>query len=474
MMRPLHLAISALLIASLPHVSLGESSDIQYAQKLSEAFEEVVGKITNSVVNVSSVQKPQPMTKRPGRPPGDPLRDFFGDDFFDRFMDSPEKRGQQGLGTGVVVSENGYILTNNHVVEGADEVQVRLASGKTFKAKIQGTDDRSDIAVLKIDAKEDLQPVKLGDSEKLRIGEWVIAVGNPFGLDNTVTAGIVSAKGRSIMGGAQYEDFIQTDAAINPGNSGGPLVNLNGEVVGINTAIFSRNGGYMGIGFAIPVNMAKKVMESLIKQGKVVRGWLGVGIQNLNEGLAQSFNVHGTEGALVTQVQPGSPAEKSGIKEGDVITEFDGAKIKDVNQLRNSVAATAPGTKIAMKIDREGHQENVTSEVGELPATEAAMAEEGMQSAESLGLELENLTPQLAPHLRTRRTSGVVVSMVAPGSVAESAGLVPGDIIVSINSKKVETVKDFTSIATEDALKKGIRLAVETRGMQRFVFLKTE
>ncbi len=472
MMRLLICGLMSGLIGFLPRLSLCESSDVQYAHKLSEAFEEVVGEITNSVVNVSSVQKPQAGARRPGA--RDPLREFFGDDFFDRYMDSPERRGQQGLGTGVIVSDDGYILTNNHVVEGADEVQVRLASGKTYKAKIKGSDDRSDISVLKIDAKEDLQPVKLGDSEKLKIGEWVIAVGNPFGLDNTVTAGIVSAKGRSILGGAQYEDFIQTDAAINPGNSGGPLVNLDGEVVGINTAIFSRNGGYMGIGFAIPVNMAKMVMESLIKEGKVVRGWLGVGIQNLNEGLAESFAIRGTEGALVTQVQPGSPAEKSGIREGDVISEFDGVKIKDVNQLRNTVAATAPGTRITMKIERESRRETVTSEIGELPAAEAAMTEEGMHSSEALGLQLENLTPQIAPRLRTKRTSGVVITAVSPGSVAESAGLIPGDIIISINSKKVETVKNFTSIATEDALKKGVRLAIETRGMQRFVFLRIE
>ena len=307
----------------------------------------------------------------------------------------------------------------------------------------------------------------------MRIGEWVIAVGNPFGLDNTVTAGIVSAKGRSIMGGGQYEDFIQTDAAINPGNSGGPLVNLDGEVVGINSAIFSKSGGYMGIGFAIPITMVSKVTDSLINEGKVVRGWLGIGIQNLNEGLARSFHHGGTEGALVTQVQQGTPAEKAGFKEGDIVTVFNGEKIKDVNQLRNNVAALKPGTKVKTTILRDGKEQEIKVEIGELPPDTEETVTNKSETATDIGLELEPLTPELATRLRTKRTEGVVVTGVLPGSIAETAGVISGDIIVSINGKKVKEIKDFLAAITDEGLKEGMRLAVETRGMQRFVFMKS-
>lgn len=452
-----------------------ENAGIAYANTLSKAFENVAQLITPSVVNVSASKKPKPGNvsngrKRGGQDPFDPFREFFGDDFMDRFQ-MPEDRGQQGMGTGVIVDGEGKILTNNHVVGEADEINVRLHDGRTFKAEKIGVDPRSDLAVIKIKA-SGLTPAKLGDSDKLKIGEWVVASGNPFGLDNTITAGIVSAKGRSIMGGGQFEDFIQTDAAINPGNSGGPLVNLNGEVIGINTAIFSRSGGYMGIGFAIPINMAKHVMQSLITKGKVVRGWLGVSIQNLTEDLANSFNHANTDGALVGQVQDDSPAKKAGLQQGDIIVEFDNEKIKNVNQLRNLVAAATPGSVINLGVVREGRKESVKVSLEELPAQSEEADTRDDEVAEDIGLNVETLTSELARSLRTKKTEGVVVTAVAPGSVADNAGIAVRDIIISVNGKRVKNVKDFLAAATSDALNKGIRMIVETQGMERYVLMK--
>ena len=327
------------------------------AEELSQAFERVAETITPSVVTISTESTPKKSKAKQG---DDPLRKFFGDDFLDKMVPTP----QRGLGTGVIVDEQGHIITNNHVIGESTEVSVRLSNERTVKAKVVGTDPRTDLAVIKIKVKAELpKPAKLGDSEKLKIGEWVVAAGASFGLDNTITAGIVSAKGRALSGGSQYEDFIQTDAAINPGNSGGPLVNLRGEVIGINTAIVSKSGGYMGIGFAIPINMAKQVLGSLITNGKVTRGWLGVGIQNLNEDLARSFDYDATEGALVGHVDPKGPAKKAGLQQGDIIVQVGNDRIKNVNQLRNLVAGIKPSTTTELTLIRAGRKEtkSVTS-----------------------------------------------------------------------------------------------------------------
>ncbi len=465
-----------------------KSDSLQYAKGLSEAFEHAAEIITPSVVNISAVERIKPV-RRPGMPGNrfrgngspDPFRDFFGDDFFDRFFGDQGGDGggptpQAGLGTGVIVDSNGSILTNNHVVGHADELTVRLQDGRTFKAEVVGTDPRTDLAVIKVKA-SGLTPAKLGDSSNLKIGEWVVAAGNPFGLDNTITAGIVSAKGRSIMGGNQYEDFIQTDAAINPGNSGGPLVNLQGEVIGINTAIFSRSGGYMGIGFAIPVDMVKRVMKSLISSGKVVRGWLGVGIQNLTEDMAKSFGFTGSEGALVGDVQENSPAAKAGIAQGDIIVAIDGRKIENSNQLRNLVADLAPGQNVDIAVYREGQKKTVSLVIGEQPS-QLSNEEEPQGSdetpAESLGLQLQSLTPDIAKRLGTKHTKGVVVMDIKPDGVGAAAGLQRGDIILSVNGKKVGSTADFKGAVDKASLSKGIRMVVETQGMERFVFLKTQ
>lgn len=476
-------ATAALLVAASPSGFLkaahAEEAPVAYAQKLSEAFEQAAARITPSVVNISASTKPKAGKKLRRRDEQfmEQFKQFFGDDFAERFNfpdDGAEGPVQQGLGTGVIVDSKGLILTNNHVVGDADELDVRLQDGRKFKAQLVGKDERSDLAVVKIKA-TDLVAAKLGDSDSLRIGEWVVAAGNPFGLDNSITAGIISAKGRSIIGGGQYEDFIQTDAAINPGNSGGPLVNLNGEVVGINTAIFSRSGGYMGIGFAIPISMAKGVMESLISSGKVVRGWLGVGIQNLSEGLAQSFNYPSTDGALVGHVEPSGPAAKAGLKQGDIVVSLNGEKVKDVNQLRNRVASFKPGSKVDVEYVREGRKETVAVAIGELPSQAGKSKEKEADDEDSdsaIGVAVEDLTPQVARRIGTTRKSGVVIMQVRPNGIGAQAGLAPGDLVISVDGKGIKDTEDFRAAIKKADLERGARIVVENQGMERFVFLK--
>ncbi len=441
------------------------------AEDLSAAFEYVAESVKASVVNITSVKTIKPTMRRGQEVPDD----LDLPDFFDRFLQPripKEGLKQQGFGAGVIVSADGHILTNNHVVADADEVTVTLTDKREYKAKVVGTDPKTDLAVVKIKA-EDLVPAKLGDSDKVRVGEWVVAVGHPFGLNYTITTGIVSAKGRANRLVAEYEDFIQTDAAINPGNSGGPLVNLKGEVIGINTAIFSRSGGYMGIGFAIPSNMAKSVMESLIEHGKVVRGWLGVSIQNLDEAMAESFGFKGTKGVLIGDVTTDSPAEKAGLKQGDIILKYDGKEMNDANQLRQAVAATSPGTKVKTEIFRDGERETVNVTVGEQEASAAVI--KGRESeSEDLGMTVRSLTPEIAEQLGLKQSKGVVVTEVEPFGIAAKAGLRPGDVILAIQNAPVEKVSEFNQAIRKHDLKKGIRLTVLTEGMKRFVILKAK
>ncbi|MFQ5490480.1 MAG: DegQ family serine endoprotease [Phycisphaerae bacterium] len=447
-------------------------------QDLSTAFEEVAKVIDPSVVNISSVKRigaTQKMQRLPDPFFNGPFRDFFGNGFFDRFFhQGGRQRGfvQQGLGTGVLVTEDGYVLTNDHVVAGADEVTVKLSDDRTFSAKVIGTDPKTDLAVVKIEA-TDLYPATLGNSDEVRIGQWVVAVGNPFGLSHTLTAGIVSAKGRSNVGIVDYEDFIQTDAAINPGNSGGPLVNLQGEVVGINTAIFSKSGGYMGIGFSIPINMAKSVLHSLIQDGKVVRGWLGVGIQDLNEGLAKSFDYDGKDGVLVGDVTPDSPADKAGFKSGDIITWYDGKKVPNMERLRSRVAQTKPGKDVAVKVFRDGQYKSLTVQIGELESEQLASAGKATAVGE-LGMTLRTLTPEIGQQLGYEDdVEGVVVTSVEPLSAADRAGIRARDVIVSVQDHEVKNVRDFGKVLKKYDLTEGVRLGVRTGSMRRFVFLRT-
>jgi serine protease Do len=457
--------------------SHAEDNGLEVAKQFSTAFEKIADSVSPSVVSITASSKPKAIGQRFGKRGQElpeqlaPFKDFFGDDFLDQFK-GDEGSPASGLGTGVIFDKEGRILTNNHVIKGADEVTVRIQNdSKPYKAKIIGTDPRTDIAVIQIQAK-DLVPARLGDSEHLRIGEWVVAIGNPFGLTNSITAGIVSAKGRSISGGGQFEDFIQTDAAINPGNSGGPLVNLNGEVVGINSAIFSRSGGYMGIGFAIPIDMAKNVIKSLISDGKVTRGWLGVIIQPLTEDLSSSFGFNGTEGSLVAQVDKEGPAAKAGIKTEDIIVKIDGKVVKNITELRNLVAGIAPKTKIPVTIFRDGKEKEISVTIGELP-DKANKAPEEEEDTLGLGLTVEELTPDLARRLHSQHEEGVVVSKVVPGGAADQAGIDVRDIIISVNGKKITTPAEFEKKATKSALTKGIRLVIESQGLDRFVFLKS-
>ena len=386
-----------------------------------------------------------------------------------------------GTGSGVIVSADGYILTNNHVVGDADEVDVTLPDGHEHRAKVVGTDPASDLAVIQVKA-SDLKAAKLGDSANLKVGEWVVAAGNPFGLSHTVTAGIVSAKGRSNMPNmriADYEDFIQTDAAINPGNSGGPLINLRGEVIGINTAIASRTGGSNGVGFAIPVNMAKSIMESLIKHGHVVRGWLGLSIQPLTDEMAKSFGFDSTEGVLIGDVLPEGPAQKAGLKRGDIVTKFDGKKVKDMVEFRTAVAETEPGSKVRIEVYRDGKTKTVKVEVGTQPkgalSAMRGSPEKEKGTLDDLGISVANAGPDSLRGLGLPEDlKGVLVTQVEQMGTGARAGLRVGDVIVDVQGVSTPDVSTFREQIAKQDLKKGIHLLVQTGEARHYVLLRTE
>ena len=370
--------------------------------------------------------------------------DFFDDPFFRHFFGKPrrgpEQNYQMGQASGFIVTPDGMILTNGHVVQDASEILVKLHDGREFKAVLVGTDPSTDIAVIKVDAK-DLPTLRLGDSDALEVGQWVLAIGNPLGLKATVTKGIVSAKGRSNLDIARIEDFIQTDAAINRGNSGGPLITLDGKVIGINTAIVTNmgTGGYMGIGFAIPSNMAKEIMEQLVENGSVSRGFLGVALQQVDADLAQSFNLRKAEGALVAMVSKDSPAERAGIRQGDVIVKFNGKEVTSTGQLRNTVALMKPGTQVQIEVLREGKMVPLTLSIGTFEEEKKVVK----QNENKLGVEVEALTPELARRLGVGEAKGVVISTVQPNSAAAWAGLKKGTLILQVNQKNVTTVEEF-------------------------------
>lgn len=445
-----------------PGDNQADKSSIEVLEAISNAFADVAETVNPSVVTIytKTVIKNRQIS---------PFSQFFGDDFFKRFFNMPNPQGefvQQGLGSGVIVREDGIILTNDHVVDDADDIYVTLMDGRELEATVEGTDERTDLAVIKIDA-DDLPAIKIGDSEALRVGQWVLAIGSPLQpeLAHTVTAGIVSAKGRSGVGRSQYQDYIQTDAAINPGNSGGPLVNLKGELIGINTAIATRTGGNMGIGFAIPSKLAEKVMTDIVEKGRVVRGWLGVGIQNITPDLAETFNLDKPEGVVVTEIMEDSPAEKADLKVEDVIIGLNGERIKNVTHLSTRVGSTDPGTKVQLKILRDGDEKTVSVTIGEYPAEEPTKVAQ-KKSREDLGFSVSDLIPSLKRQYNIEEDEGVVVTSVIPGSNSQRAGLREGDLILKINRKSVNTVEEFYSELEDVAAGEPIALYLK-RGDQK-------
>jgi len=431
------------------------------------SFSELAEKVRPGVVNVQVNKrvKISGMERFGASPFGrrDPFWDFFGP--FGGFGNNIPERKQQGIGSGFLISEDGYILTNNHVIEGADEIKVKLSNGKEFTGKIIGRDPKTDLALVKIDATK-LHPLKLGRSKDLKVGEWVMAVGSPFGLEQTVTAGIVSAKGR-VIGSGPYDDFIQTDASINPGNSGGPLINMEGEVVGINTAIIASG---QGIGFAIPIDVAKEITPQLREKGHVTRGLLGVMIQEVTPEIAKSLGLKESKGALVSQVTPGGPADKAGIKQGDVIVKFDGKQIEGSHNLPIIVASTPVGKKVAITVLRDGKEIVLQAKIAEME--DEKPVEEKIVGQQSLGVTVQNLTPEIAQRLGLKSARGVVITAVEPGSPAQEASLEPGNVILEVNRAQIASVDDFEKRIAETKKGDTVLLLVQKGQSTLFVTVK--
>ncbi|MCX5720981.1 MAG: DegQ family serine endoprotease [Nitrospirae bacterium] len=438
-------------------------------------FVEIAKSVKPAVVNIAATRTGKAGEGPQGSPFDDPFfRRFFGDELK---RDMPKERKEKGQGSGVIVDPSGLIITNNHVVNKADDIRVVLSDKREFKAKLIGTDSKTDIAVIKIEA-TGLSPIAWADSDQLEVGEFVLAVGSPFGLTQTVTMGIVSAVGRASMGIAEYEDFIQTDAAINPGNSGGALVNVRGELVGINTAIFSQSGGNMGIGFAVPSNLAHSIMDQLVRTGKVVRGWLGVSIQELSPELAAQFGITETKGVLVSDVMDDSPAKKAGFERADVIVEFDGKPMDSPTHLRNAVAQTPLGKKVSIKLIRDKKHKTLDVTIVEQPKSMTQSgSEESEESIAPTGvlsdLEVHELTEELASRYGIKSSErGVVVTRVKPGSTAEEIGVREGDIILEVNRKAVTSLKTYERLRSGLSKDQAVLLLVKRQGRSLYLTLR--
>jgi len=462
------------LLASPTHAQ-NHDNGLENLRKTGKAFSSVAKKVSPAVVYIT-VKKEVTGQNRSFSPFGGPE-----DDFFKRFFGEipqprstpKQKRFSLGQGSGFIISADGYILTNNHVVGQVDEVKVKLLNGREYDAKTVGTDPHTDIAVIKIDA-QDLPKLSLGNSDTLEVGEWVLAMGNPFGLSHTLTAGIVSAKGRSEVNIADYRDFIQTDAAINMGNSGGPLVNLNGDVVGINTAILgNRTGGSIGIGFAIPINLVKSISDQLIERGSVTRGYLGIVISDLTSDLARGFGLKVPEGVLINEVSENSPADKAGLKHGDIIIELNGEPVKKMSPFRNKISLTPPDTKVKITVLRKNKKKTVTVKLGELPSDILASGDKpGEAIDKNLGITVQNLTEDLAEQMGYEDESGVVVTEVEPASDAAMKGIRPGTLIKEVNQRKVKNTKEFKAALENLTEGSFVLLLVKEKERSRFVSLK--
>jgi serine protease Do len=462
-----------------------ENSDIDLLNKTGDAIAQIAQNASAAVVSVRVEKTVKVQNVFGGDEFEDPFEKFFGKDFqkffnergvpgehFFRFeTPAPEsKQIVRGLGSGFIVESNGYIITNNHVVENTDKVIVKLTNGTEYTAKVIGADAPTDLAVVKIEA-EGLPTLEMGDSDALKVGQWVIAIGNPFGLTSTVTVGVVSAKGRAGVGIEDYEDFIQTDAAINVGNSGGPLLDAHGKVIGINTAIVSGSGGSVGVGFAIPSNMAKVAYKQLKEKGSVTRGYIGIVIQQLTPDLAKYFNISEEKGILVSEVMKGSPGEKAGLKRGDVITKLKDRPVGDIATFRNNVAMTAPGTKVELTIIREGKEEKVEVTIEKL-TPKGGQKVELTKPARNIGLNVQNLTEDLAAQLGYKGEKGVVIAFVAPGSPADDAGLKAGMLIEQVGQKPVTDVDEFQAEIQKEAEKGSILLLVRSKNYTEYVVIK--
>ena len=469
------LGVTGMLVGILLLVSLGASPPLPEAigseagvkpyPNAPQSFSDLAERVGPLVVNISTTKT----VKRENMPhpfgPRGPWREFFGDEFFERFFGQmPRERTQRSLGSGLIIdTRKGFILTNNHVIANADEITLRLDNGKELEAEVVGRDPKTDLALIK--SKKILDVVEgtpLGDSDKVRVGEWVMAIGNPFGLERTVTVGIISAKGR-VIGAGPYDDFLQTDAAINPGNSGGPLFNMKGEVIGLNTAIVASG---QGIGFAIPINMAKELLPQLEK-GKVIRGWLGVSIQEVTEDLAKKFKLKEAEGALIADVMENSPAERGGIKRGDIVVTFDGKVIDTPSELQRVVARTNPEKRVKVKVVRNGKTRTLTLEVGTMPDDLSQVAK---PTTTKLGLSVQTLTPELAEQFNwPPEEKGVLITAIEPGTPGgrTTPRLRRGDLIKEINQETVETVADYRRLALKAKPGESILLFVK-RGDRTF------
>lgn len=452
--------------------SSSKNDKLTTVKSLGQAFVDVAKKVQPAVVNITTEKT---ITMRPWDRFGE---DFFRgspfEDFFRGFGPSPREKEreyrhkQRSGGSGVIVDKEGYILTNNHVVEGVDKVKVRLNDGREFTATVKGQDTRTDLAVLHIKAK-DLPVATLGDSDKLEVGEWAIAIGSPFGLEHTVTVGVISAKGRSGLGTGTYEDFIQTDASINPGNSGGPLINIDGEVVGINAMIIQPG---TGIGFAIPINTAKQILNDLIKHGKVVRPWLGISAQDLTPEMMEHFKVKEKDGVLVGQVHSGTGAEKAGLASGDIIKSVDDKPVKNVNELVKEIQRKKVGQKVKLNVIRDGKSITIDVTTTAMPE-KIETAKEKEEEEERLGAKVQELTPQLAARYGISGIKqGVVVIGVEQGSVADEVGFQEGDVILEINRKKIENLRDFDKAVKDVNPEKGVLFHLHRKGSSFYVSYK--